>query len=155
MIHLIVYGYIILLCMHVSMLSHFSCVRLFVTPWTVACQAPLSVDSQGKNTGVGCRLLLWGILLTWWSNPGLLCISYTIIRKWTLYSIRCSIPIYFLNLKVKLRPSFPSSQRNHPSFASVGCQALTRKLLLLPTVKKCRDFYNPSYSVKEANLKRG
>ena len=24
------------------MLSHFSYVRLFVTPWTVACQAPLS-----------------------------------------------------------------------------------------------------------------
>ena len=23
-------------------LSHFSCVRLFATPWTVACQAPLS-----------------------------------------------------------------------------------------------------------------
>ena len=27
------------LCMHVCMLSHFSCVRLFVTPRTVACQA--------------------------------------------------------------------------------------------------------------------
>ena len=25
------------------MLSHFSCVRLFVTLWTVACQAPLSM----------------------------------------------------------------------------------------------------------------
>ena len=25
------------------MLSHFSCVQLFVTPWTVACQAPLSM----------------------------------------------------------------------------------------------------------------
>ena len=29
--------------MHVSMLSHFSRVRLFVTPWTVACQASLSM----------------------------------------------------------------------------------------------------------------
>ena len=27
-------------------------VRLSVTPWTVACQAPLSMDSPGKNTGV-------------------------------------------------------------------------------------------------------
>ena len=26
------------------MLSHFSRVRLFATPWTVACQAPLSMD---------------------------------------------------------------------------------------------------------------
>ena len=31
----------ILMCVH--MLSHFSCVWLFVTPWTVACQAPLSI----------------------------------------------------------------------------------------------------------------
>ena len=28
--------------MHVCMLSHLSCVRLFVTQWTVALQAPLS-----------------------------------------------------------------------------------------------------------------
>ena len=25
-------------------LSHFSCVQLFVTPWAVACQAPLSME---------------------------------------------------------------------------------------------------------------
>ena len=31
-------------------LSH---IRLFVTPWTVACQTPLSMGSPGKNTGVG------------------------------------------------------------------------------------------------------
>ena len=30
-------------CVCVCVLSHFSCVRLFVTPWTVALQAPLSV----------------------------------------------------------------------------------------------------------------
>ena len=39
-------------------------VWLFVTPWTVAHQAPLSMDSPGKNTGVGCHALLQGILLT-------------------------------------------------------------------------------------------
>ena len=32
-------GYLRALCM----LSHFSCVQLFVTPWTVAHQAPLSM----------------------------------------------------------------------------------------------------------------
>ena len=37
------------------LLSH---VQLFVTPWTVAHQAPLSVDFPGKNTGVGCHFLL-------------------------------------------------------------------------------------------------
>ena len=26
-----------------AVLRHFSCVQLFVTPWTVACQAPLSM----------------------------------------------------------------------------------------------------------------
>ena len=38
---------------------------LFVTPWTVACQAPVSSwDSQGKNTGVGCHSFLQGIFPT-------------------------------------------------------------------------------------------
>ena len=27
-----------------NVLSHFSCVQLFVTPWTVACQMPLSME---------------------------------------------------------------------------------------------------------------
>ena len=30
----------------------------FATPWTVAHQAPLSMDFPGKNTGVGCHFLL-------------------------------------------------------------------------------------------------
>ena len=33
-----------------------SCVRFFVAPWTVACQAPLW-NFPGKNTGVGCHYL--------------------------------------------------------------------------------------------------
>ena len=33
-------------------------VRLFATPWTVAYQAPLSMDFPGKSTGVGCHCLL-------------------------------------------------------------------------------------------------
>ena len=44
----------------VFVLSHFSCVRLFVTLWTMACQAPLSVGFSSKNTGVGCHALLQG-----------------------------------------------------------------------------------------------
>ena len=50
-----------------------SCPRLFVTTWTVARQAPLSWDSLGKNTGVGCRFLLQGIFPTQGSNVCLLC----------------------------------------------------------------------------------
>ena len=49
-------------------LSH---VRLFVTSWTVTCQAPLSV-----NTIVGCRFLLQGIFLTQGSNSHLLCLLH-------------------------------------------------------------------------------
>ena len=40
------------------LLSHFSRVRLCVTPQSVAHQAPPSWDSPGKNTGVGCHFLL-------------------------------------------------------------------------------------------------
>ena len=40
-----------------------------VTPWTVARQAPLSMGSPGKKTGVGCPFLLQGTLLTQGSNP--------------------------------------------------------------------------------------
>ena len=57
------------------MLSLFSRVRLFVTPWAVALQAPLSWDSPGKNTGVGCHALLQGIFLTQGLNPHPLCLS--------------------------------------------------------------------------------
>ena len=37
--------------------SHFSLVQLFVTPRTVARQAPLSMGFPGENTGVGCHAL--------------------------------------------------------------------------------------------------
>ena len=33
----------------------------FEIPWTIACQAPLSMGFPGKNTGVGCHFLFWGI----------------------------------------------------------------------------------------------
>ena len=33
-------------------------------------------DSPGKNTGVGCHVLLQGIFPTQGSNPGLLCLLY-------------------------------------------------------------------------------
>ena len=53
-------------------INHFSCVRLFVTPWTVACQAPLFMESPGKNTGMGCHVLLQGTFPTQGLNPSLL-----------------------------------------------------------------------------------
>ena len=49
--------------------------QLFVTPWTAARQAPLSMDFPGKNTGVDCHLLLRGILRTQGWNSRLLPVS--------------------------------------------------------------------------------
>ena len=40
------------------LLSHFSRVRLCVTPLMAAHEAPRPWDSPGKNTGVGCHFLL-------------------------------------------------------------------------------------------------
>ena len=44
----------------------------FVTHWTIACQAPMSMGSPDKNTGVGHHSLLQGISPTQGSNLGLL-----------------------------------------------------------------------------------
>ena len=44
----------------------------FVTPWTIALQAPLPWDFQGKNTGMGCHFFLQGIFTTQGLNPHLL-----------------------------------------------------------------------------------
>ena len=48
-----------------------SCVQLFATPWTVAQQAPLSMEFSSQNTGVGSLSLPQGIFPTQESNPGL------------------------------------------------------------------------------------
>ena len=60
-------------------LSH---VQLFVTPWTVACQALLSMGFPSKNAGVDCHFLLRRIFLTQGSNPSLLPLLHC---RWILY----------------------------------------------------------------------
>ena len=54
------------------MLSHFSCVRLFATLWTVARQAPLSMEILQARIleWVAMPSLLQGIFSTQGSNPG-------------------------------------------------------------------------------------
>ena len=59
-----------------------SCGQLFVTSWTVACQAPLSMDFPSKNTGVGCHFLLQGIFLIK-APKDRICIPC--IDRWVLY----------------------------------------------------------------------
>ena len=58
------------------MQSRFSHVYLFVTLWTIACQAPLSWDSPGKNSRVGCCFLLQGIFPTHGLKLCLLCLLH-------------------------------------------------------------------------------
>ena len=51
-------------------------VCLYATPWTIACQAPLSMDFPVKNSGASCQFLLQGIFKTQGSNPCLLCLLH-------------------------------------------------------------------------------
>ena len=74
-------------------------IRLFVTPWTVAHQAPLSMNSPGKNTRMNCHSLFQEIFPTQWSNPCLLhcrqilyCLSHqgsprTLVMLWEVINI--------------------------------------------------------------------
>ena len=61
-------------------LSCFRTVWLFGTPWTVARQSPLSWDSPGKNSGVGCPAILQEIFPSQGSNPRLLCLLLLLSR---------------------------------------------------------------------------
>ena len=59
-----------LLGLQACVLSRFSLVRLFAIPWSVARQAPLSMEFP--NTGVDCHFLLQMIFLSQGLNPRLL-----------------------------------------------------------------------------------
>ena len=47
-------------------------VQLYVTSWTVDCQAPLTVEFSRQEYGVGCHSLFQGIFLIQGLNLGLL-----------------------------------------------------------------------------------
>ena len=53
-----------------------NCVQLFVTPRTVAHQAPLTVESSRQEYWSGCHFLLWGIFSTQGLNSFLLCLLH-------------------------------------------------------------------------------
>ena len=57
---------------HSCVLSRFSLIQLFVTLWTVAKQAPLSMEFPRQPTGVGCHAFLQRIFPTQGSNLRLL-----------------------------------------------------------------------------------
>ena len=64
-------------------------VWLFVTPWTVAYQAPCPWDFSGKNTGVGSHSLLQGIFVTrdWTHIFCISCIGRRILYHWATWEV--------------------------------------------------------------------
>ena len=78
-----------------ALLSHFSHVQLFATPWTVVHQAPLSMGFSGKSTGVGCHVLLQGIFLTQYeptrppASPALAGRFFTTWTAWEAHQDSC------------------------------------------------------------------
>ena len=58
-----------------------SCPTLFATPWTVACQAPLSMGFRRQESWRGCHFLLQGTSVTRGLSPRvcLFCIGRLII----------------------------------------------------------------------------
>ena len=72
------------MCVHAESLSH---IQLFATPWTVACQAPLSTGFSRHEYWRELPFLLQGIFPTQGLNPGLLhC-------RWILYLLSHQITI--------------------------------------------------------------
>ena len=106
--------------------SHFSHVWLFVTLWTIACQALLSMRFSSKNTGVGCHFLLWGIFPTQGSNLCLLCLlhwqagSFTTSATWEAPSVApsgCSrIRTWTYHTREKSAGTLPVLAWLHPGF---------------------------------------
>ena len=99
----------------------FSRVQFFATPWPAACQAPLSMNFPGKNTGVGCHFLLQAIFPTQGSNLGLLHCRQMLLPSesaWVLSRFRlcnamdCSAP------GSSVHGNFPGKN------TGVGCHAL-------------------------------
>ena len=68
--------------MHVCMLSRFSHAQLFATLWNSPPGSSIPGDSPGKNTGVGCHVLLQEIFPTQGSNSGLLQLLHS---RWILH----------------------------------------------------------------------
>ena len=82
-------------CVLVPYDKSLSRVRLFVTLWTVARQAPLFMGSPGKNIGVGCHALLQGSL----PDPGIKLVplmSLAFAGRFFTTNATCSSPLTIL-----------------------------------------------------------
>ena len=64
------------LCVCACLLSHFSCVRFFATPWAAAHRSLLSMGFSSQEYWSGFHALLQGLFQTQGSNPSLLCLLH-------------------------------------------------------------------------------
>ena len=67
---------------------HLSRVQPLVIPWMLALQASLSLDSPGKNTGVGCHALLQRILNLSLMSPALAGGFLTTSATWEAFNLQ-------------------------------------------------------------------
>ena len=68
--------------MYVWVLSRFSCVQLFVTPWTVACQAPMSMEFSRQEYWSGLPFPTQGVLPGPGIEPALADLFFTTSTTW-------------------------------------------------------------------------
>ena len=106
--------------------------------WTVSCQAPLSWDSPGNNTGVGCQFLFQVILTQGWNRHLLFVLSWqadslslTSPRK-PLFSTSFVINVDFLFMCFFSLPSSLIAQlvKNLPAVQETRVLSLCREELL-------------------------
>ena len=85
-------------------LRRFSCVQFFATLWTVACQAPLSMEfsRQGtdSSTGMDHHVLLQGIFLTQGSKMSLSCLPHWQAGFWFLFFLPLVPPGKHTNIQI-------------------------------------------------------
>ena len=94
-------------CLHqmfLCLLNHFSCVRFFVTLWTTACQAPLSMESSRQEYWSGLHALLQGILQDRdWTHVSYVSfigkpVHYA-LRRWDIQRPQCKVPFLLIVLR--------------------------------------------------------
>ena len=115
--------------MRAQSLSHF---QLFVTPWTIAHQAPLSMGFPRQEYWKGCHSLLQGILPTQGSNPHLLH-----LLLWQANSLPLEIPgkLNYFVPRVKLKQLKCSSRMGLLPYEIVNRYAIARiKRMTLGTI---------------------
>ena len=105
--------------MHVSMLSRFSCVRLFVTPWTVALQAPLCMEFSWKEYWSGLPCLPPGDFPYPGTEPAFLMSPALAGRLFTISTTReAQIWLSICQTSPNSKEQRPENFESHPSLGT-------------------------------------